>query len=162
MATPNLARALPDFATLPAWPFPGLGSASGWAERLVVRSLAQPSRAEREARGSLQGTRTPGLTQREDLRPGETPTPSRPGAAIAGLTTAIANIVAVAAQRALAAGELPKLRDAIDHAMEAASGDAEQADPRDACMPDLPRIVDAEPSHEAGRLLSLLRRQIQA
>jgi len=131
---PTLSRASPDCSTpATAWPFPGMGTANGWAERLVSGStaLANP---------------TPEI-------------PARAASVQTGLTAAIANIVVVAAQRALAAGELPKLREAIDRAIDSVSAEVEARDPRDTAVSDLPRIADAEPNHEAGRLMSLMRSQ---
>jgi hypothetical protein len=73
----------------------------------------------------------------------------------AGLVAAVAGIVAVAAERARAAGDLGALRDAIERVLEAAAPPA--GDPRE-CATDLPRISDADPGVEQIRLGALLAR----
>lgn len=147
MPTPTLASATPGFFTLPPWPIPALGTAAGWAERLAeigLHLMQQP----------LASTHMD--TER---RPGAAPASKRPVSGTAALSAAVASIVAIAAQRALAAGELPKFREAIDRALDALTPDAEAGDPRDNAMPELPRIADADPAQEVSRLMRLLRGQ---
>jgi hypothetical protein len=119
-----------------AWPFPGIGTAAGWAERLVAMSLSRTARRGSAARG---------FSPAESARPA----PS--------LTAAIAAIVAVAAQRARATGDLPALRDAIDRALDSADLPADE-DPREQGMAFLAPISDAA-GQEGGQLMSLMQRQ---
>ncbi len=72
-----------------------------------------------------------------------------------GLVAAVAGIVAIAAEKARAAGDLGALRDAIEAALGPAN---DSADPRETGRPDLPRIADADPAEEAARLAALAAR----
>jgi hypothetical protein len=83
------------------------------------------------------------------------PLSGRSAADSTALAAAVAAIVAVAAQRALAAGDLPGLRALIDRALDA----AESAPPNAAEETQLPSIADAEPRQERRRLSALMRRQ---
>jgi hypothetical protein len=84
------------------------------------------------------------------------PAPDRATGNTAALAAAVAAVVAIAAQRALAAGELPRLRAMIERALDA----AEPAPPADAGEgSELPAIADAEPQAERRRLAALMRRQ---
>jgi hypothetical protein len=141
---PTMSTALPDFSLPQAWPFAGLDAGLGWAERLVAGSLAS-QRGAAHASSVLPGS--------QEL------TPTRAASGTASLTAALAGIVVIAAQRALAAGDLPKLREAIDRAFDSVLSEAEARDPREDGMGELPRIADAEPTSEAGRLRHLMRRQ---
>lgn len=82
---------------------------------------------------------------------------ARPDGRLApGLIAAVAGIVAIAAEKARAAGDLSALRDAI----EAAIGPANDAeDPREGCTLDAPCIADADPALEAQRLAALAARE---
>ncbi|WP_372622309.1 hypothetical protein [Falsiroseomonas sp.] len=82
--------------------------------------------------------------------------PGRSGRRPAGLVAAVAGIVAVAAERARAAGDLGALREAIERALDAAAPPA--GDPREPGATDLPRITDADPALEQTRLRALLAR----
>lgn len=82
-----------------------------------------------------------------------------PGQASPNLYAAIAGVVAVAAERAVAAGELAALRDAVERALDAAEVAA--ADPREADMADLPAIADHDGAEEA-RLRALMLRTSHA
>jgi hypothetical protein len=78
------------------------------------------------------------------------PAPERGAGNSAALAAAVAAVVAVAAQRALAAGDLPRLRGLIERALDA----AEPAAPADAAEgTGLPAIADAEPLAERRRLI---------
>jgi hypothetical protein len=68
------------------------------------------------------------------------------------LVSAIAGIVAVAAERARITGDLPALRDAIDRAL---GGSDISADPREQGQPFLPPIADAS-AGEAAALTALM------
>jgi hypothetical protein len=72
----------------------------------------------------------------------------------APLVAAVAAIVALAAERARAAGELPALLDALDGVLAPAN---DALDPREAMAADLPCIADADPLAEATRLRALAR-----
>jgi hypothetical protein len=84
----------------------------------------------------------------------EDPGPEAPRLA-PGLIAAVAGIVAIAAEKARAAGDLAALRDAIEAALGPAN---DSADPREAGGPDLPCIADADPKVEAARLAALAAR----
>ncbi len=141
---PTISSALPDFARPNGLVFAGLDSKLGWAERLVARSIL-PNR--------------PTLAKSNALPCASDLTAVRAPSGTTSLTSALAGIVVVAAQRALAAGDLPRLREAIDRAFDSVIGEAEPHDPREENMGELPRIADAEPTSEAGRLRHLMRRQ---
>ncbi len=83
------------------------------------------------------------------------PLPGHAPADSAALAAAVAAIVAIAAQRALAAGDLPGLRELIERALDAAEPIA--SDAREEAR--LPAIADAEPQAERRSLAALLRRQ---
>jgi hypothetical protein len=70
------------------------------------------------------------------------------------LVSAIAGIVAVAAERARANGDLPALRDAIDRAL---GGSDISVDPREQAQPFLPPIAGAS-AGEAAALMALMGR----
>jgi hypothetical protein len=72
-----------------------------------------------------------------------------------GLSAAVAAIVAVAAQRARAVGTYDALREAVEAALDAAA--PPPPDPRE-IGGELPRIADADPAEEAGRLRALCSR----
>lgn len=74
----------------------------------------------------------------------------------AGLVAAVAGIVAIAAERARAAGDLGALRDAIERVLDGTAPPA--ADPREPGGADLPRIADADVALEEPRLRALLAR----
>jgi hypothetical protein len=80
----------------------------------------------------------------------------RAAGSTAALAAAVAGVVAVAAQRALAAGDLPRLRALIERALDSVEP-AAQAEAGDA--KELPAIADAEPRVERRRLAVLMRRQ---
>ena len=82
-----------------------------------------------------------------------------PGEASPNLHAAIAGVVAVAAERAAAAGELAALRDAVERALDAAEVAA--ADPREADMTALPDIADHDGTEET-RLRALMLRNSDA
>lgn len=84
--------------------------------------------------------------------------PGATTAGMAGLASAVAGIVSVAAQRALAAGDLPALREAIERALDTVAG-TPATDPRDAVNPEVPHIADAEPAREREQLLALSQQQ---
>ena len=89
-------------------------------------------------------------------RPVEPAAFARAGQRQSGLAAAVASIVAIAAQRARAAGDLGHLRSLIDRALEAADP---QPDDTAAEDPTLPRIADADPQQEGQRLAALMCRQ---
>ncbi len=92
------------------------------------------------------------------LAGGLLPAVSVPDRALVGtsaLAASVAAIVAVAAQRALAAGDLPGLRALVERALNA----VEPPFGEEREEPDLPPIADAEPEAEGLRLLALMRRQ---
>jgi hypothetical protein len=72
-----------------------------------------------------------------------------------GLAAAVAAIVAIAAQRALANGEFAALRALIDRVLDAAEPQVEN----DAEDDRLPMIADADAPRERDRLAALLARQ---
>lgn len=72
------------------------------------------------------------------------------------LIAAVAAIVALAAERARAAGDLGALREAIERALDSATPGSD--DPRDDPGAELPRIADADPRLEESRLRALLAR----
>ncbi|MGG5811180.1 hypothetical protein [Falsiroseomonas sp. CW058] len=117
----------PD-ASWAAW----TGPAAGWGERLLglAMGILHPP-------GGL-----PPLQRRE----------AEDGTG--ALAAAVAAVVAIAAQRARAAGDLPRLRAVIDRALDAAEPAEEEV--ADAA---LPCIADADPAEERRRLMALARRQ---
>lgn len=141
---PMISSALPEFAAAKAWPFAGIDSNAGWADRLLSISLA-PNRANANT-----GAAMPNVA---DLSSRRSPSGTT------SLTAALAGIVVIAAQRALAAGEFPKLREAIDRALHSVLGDGEAGDPREDGMGELPRIGDIDLRWEMNRLSHLMRRQ---
>lgn len=87
-------------------------------------------------------------TDRSNRGGGGRPTPE--------LIAAVAGIVAIAAEKARAAGDL----DALRHAIEAVLGPAnDPGDPREEKPHELPRIADADPLLEAMRLAALAEGQ---
>jgi hypothetical protein len=74
------------------------------------------------------------------------------------LSVAVANIVAIAAQRARHAGEQDALRDAVYRALDQELPE-QPGDPREVGLADPPAIIDAEPQGEAERLRALMLRQ---
>lgn len=74
------------------------------------------------------------------------------------LARAVANIVAIAAQRARQTGELSALRQEVQRALDQPEPDA-NLDPREAGMEDPPVIADAEAQSEGERLAALMQRQ---
>jgi hypothetical protein len=75
------------------------------------------------------------------------------------LARAVAGIVAVAAERARAAGEFGLLRDEVLKVLDQHT-DGSSPDPRDTEAPEQPPITDADPQTEVERLASLLQRQV--
>lgn len=141
---PTMSSATPDFSLPKGWPFVGQDPKLDWAERLIKGSL-EPLRATDDAKTALPSA--------ADLAP------QRGSINTTSLTAALAGIVVIAAQRALAAGDLPKLRDAIDRAFDSVLGQAEATDPRENGMGELPGIADAQQTVEAWRLSHLMQRQ---
>lgn len=74
------------------------------------------------------------------------------------LARAVANIVAIAAQRARQTGELAALREEVQRALDQPEPEV-NADPREAGMEEPPPIIDAETQSEGERLAALMRRQ---
>lgn len=123
----------PPLVAMPWLPWPEAPRGeTRWGERLAgfAMSLLQ-SPAGRERPQSSEGTAT--------------------------LATAVAGIVAVAAQRARLAGDLANLRALIERALDTADPSTEAEED-----PALPRIADADPLTERQRLLALAARQDSA
>lgn len=123
----------PDPGALAASGGPRVGDATGvWRNRLVSMALglSHPAAVTDEA------------------------TPSS-GGSTSALASAVASIVAVAAQRALAAGDLAQLRALVERALDA----AEPAHDDGAGPTGLPAIADADTTRERRHLLSLMERQ---
>lgn len=119
----------PPVVATPWLPWPdGMSSSGGWGGRMLglAMSLVQPAGRERP----------------------------QPSGGTAPLAAAVAGIVAIAAQRAKAAGDLGSLRALIDRALDSAEPQGEAQE--DAT---LPRIADADPLAERQRLLALAARQ---
>ncbi len=91
---------------------------------------------------------------------GWNPAPSAPGTETPTLilARAVAGIVAIAVERARAAGELAVLRDQVLRVLDQ-PGEPSSPDPREAEAPEPPPITDADPQTEVERLASLMQRQ---
>lgn len=74
------------------------------------------------------------------------------------LARAVANIVAIAAERARQTGELAALREEVQRALDQPEPET-NTDPREAGMDEPPPISDAETQSEGERLAALMRRQ---
>jgi hypothetical protein len=90
------------------------------------------------------------------LAAASSPEPKRGSSGPPRLVAAVAGIVAIAAERARAAGDLGTLREAIERALDAVALSA--ADPRDVPPADLPRISDTDAAVEEMRLRALAGR----
>ena len=98
-----------------------------------------------------------GITWLETLPPDVTRPAAAPSVTLT-LARAVANIVAIAAERAHQAGELAALRAEVQRALDQPEPQV-NTDPREAGMEDPPAIADAETQSEGERLAALMQRQ---